>query len=292
MAFLVLSAAALAGPWVSDTPAGKGPDRRILPFKLAFLLGCARLALGILRSHRLLERLSTWVTLARLPPGQAVYLRPFSDDPIAVNEILNWRSYDDAARIQKEQIVLDVGAHIGIFALHAASLVGEHGRVIAIEPEGENFRLLMTNCRLSGLRNVNPFNVALSSSVGKRKLHIFTLGGTASHQLEGSAPERKSRRLSEDRVAFVDCETVDSIIEKLRLESVDVIKIDVEGHEIPVLEGGIGVLKRFKPVVVVEVGVERQDPVRGWFQEHGYHASRDPNFPWIICARASRIQPV
>ncbi len=226
------------------------------------------------------------MTMARLPLGQAVYLRPFSDDPIVVNEIRNWQSYDEAARIQKGQIVLDVGAHIGIFALHAASLVGKHGRVIAIEPEDENFRLLMANCRLSGLRNVNPFNVALSSSVGKRKLRIFTLGGTAAHVLEGSAAERKSRRRPGCRIALVDSETIGSIVEKLRLETVDVIKIDVEGHEIPVLEGGIGVLNRFKPVVVLEVGVERQDPVRAWFQEHGYHASRDPNFPWIVRARA------
>lgn len=63
-------------------------------------------------------------------------------------------------------VVFDVGAHIGSFALKAARLVGEEGLVVALEPELENYRILKENIELNGLENVVLLPMALSDFQG------------------------------------------------------------------------------------------------------------------------------
>ncbi len=262
--------------------------RTTLPFKFVFLLGCARLATQGLFGGRLLGRLAEWTTAARLPSGHTAHLRPFSDDPIAVNEVHNWRSYESFVRLREGQIVLDVGAHIGAFALRASKFVGPSGLVIAIEPEPENFRLLVDNCALNHAVNIRPYNIALSSSPGTRKLRVYGRGRTMIHSIEDGGPPDEPQHGTGYRSVEVDCETLDSLSHRLGLKKIDVIKIDVEGHEISLLEGGIRVLENFRPDVVVEPSAAMQERVRTWFTDHGYTAWRDAKFPWLIQAHSLR----
>ncbi len=229
-----------------------------------------------------LKILSTMTVIVRLPTGQKAILRPFSDDPIVVNEVHNWQSYESLAKILEGQVILDIGAHIGIFALRASSILGKSGRMIAFEPEIENYRLLLANRRLNGASNISPLNIAISSSVGRRKLRVYTLGRTGIHSLERSENAQPEEDYS---IVDVECETIDSLSRKLNLESIEMIKIDVEGHEVAVLDGGVDVLRRLRPMVVMEVAGSRQHQIVDWFLKHGYEAKKDREFPWIIFAQ-------
>src|SRR3989338_3323566 len=66
---------------------------------------------------------------------------------------------------KKDDVVIDVGAHIGIFALNA-SLIVPKGKVYAIEPCRSTYNLLRRNIKLNELENIVTFNFALSDKEG------------------------------------------------------------------------------------------------------------------------------
>lgn len=66
-------------------------------------------------------------------------------------------------RIKEGDIVIDAGANIGMFSLLASRCVGKEGRVIAVEPQSENFNFLEENIRINGIKNIRTINKALYS---------------------------------------------------------------------------------------------------------------------------------
>ena len=65
-------------------------------------------------------------------------------------------------KIKRRNVVVDVGAGIGEFAVLASDKVGKEGKVIAIEPSPDDFKTLKDNIRLNGCNNVIPINSAVS----------------------------------------------------------------------------------------------------------------------------------
>ena len=123
--------------------------------------------------------------------------------------------------------VIDVGANVGLYAALFSRLVGESGRVTAIEPDPLLFKALKTNCSLNGLTNVKLYNVAAgaSSGVGTFSQSLVNSGDGRM----GQVPAGDLRRSMEVRVAPID--------EIAAGEPVDFIKIDVQGWEGEVLKG-------------------------------------------------------
>jgi FkbM family methyltransferase len=119
---------------------------------------------------------------------------------------------------------LDVGANNGYFSVLAAGRVGSSGRVLAFEPNPSSYSRLLTNRSLNPeLRNITSFRVALSDHSGTARLDTTS-------EDDGSASIRK------DSSKYVDVPTrsADELIGDSR---VDVVKVDVEGHELQVLRG-------------------------------------------------------
>ena len=85
-------------------------------------------------------------------------------------------------------LFLDIGANIGYFTLLAASAVGPEGRVIAVEPEPKNYRVLTKNLALNGIKNALPRNVALGSSCGSAALYLNEQNW-GDHRLWGNSPD-------------------------------------------------------------------------------------------------------
>ena len=127
------------------------------------------------------------------------------------------------------EIVLDVGANIGLYTVRASRLVGSQGKVIAIEAEPANFDALLFNLKLNQANNVIPLNLAAWNQEAMLDLHLFDC--TQSHSLV-SVPEKA--HLSSVKVK---ARTLDKVLAELGIESVDWIKIDVEGAEVEVLQG-------------------------------------------------------
>jgi len=122
-------------------------------------------------------------------------------------------------------VVVDVGAHVGKYALVAAKCVGTAGKVVAIEAHPDNFRALASNTRFNGFHNVFSSNVAAFSEDSKR-LRLFGQWDAA-YTLKAWHPHCIS----------IDTRTTDSILSQYGIDSVDWVKIDVEGAEVDVLAG-------------------------------------------------------
>jgi hypothetical protein len=75
--------------------------------------------------------------------------------------------YERFYRLREGDVVIDVGAHVGMFTIKAAMSVGEKGKVVAVEPVEENLRLLRKNVELHELNNVVIIGKACSREGGR-----------------------------------------------------------------------------------------------------------------------------
>jgi len=134
--------------------------------------------------------------------------------------------------------VVDCGANIGYYTRKYQSLVGEHGKVFAIEPSVVNFKKLSEIVA----ENIQFFNVAIGSESGFIEMiqGLDELGATTKVLSENDNKKDSFK---------VEITTLDSLFLNKR---VDVLKIDVEGWELEVIKGGTRVLQNAR-VVGVEV---------------------------------------
>lgn len=128
--------------------------------------------------------------------------------------------------------VLDVGANIGIFTLSAARKAGANGRVFAIEPIARNVQSLCAGVVGNGFTNVSVFPVAASGSSG-----VVPILRNANSS-NGIVDTHVAAAMAD---AFVPTQSIDAILNDI--DRLDVIKIDIEGHE-PVAWPGLEVLVR------------------------------------------------
>jgi FkbM family methyltransferase len=129
--------------------------------------------------------------------------------------------------------VVDIGANIGYFSAYASAAVGKNGKVLAIEPEAENFKYLQTNCNLineSGF-NCSPYNLAVSSANGETTLNIHKY--STYHTLENEFSS--SDKIESQQV--VQMVKLDDWAKDRAIDKISFLKIDTEGHEPKVLEG-------------------------------------------------------
>jgi FkbM family methyltransferase len=185
--------------------------------------------------------------------------------------------------------VVDVGANYGQFALFSAARVGPSGRVHAFEPAPGAWSRLQANLASSrALRErVLPNHVALSDVPGVAKLYQYKENSAWNsfhpHEKWKSLQEwqRRAPAILPDAVGEVPTTTLDRYCEGHAIGHIDLLKIDVEGFELPVLRGARGTLARrnarhiafeIAPALVTAVG-HRPDDVVGFLAEHGYRTS-------------------
>ena len=142
---------------------------------------------------------------------------------------------------RRDSVALDVGANIGIVSLILAQVLDE-GEVLAFEPGIQNFDLLQKNLNANGVSNVRAVNTALSDTIGEGR---FSEDSAYGGMVGGYRPE------AED-VYEVELSTIDAVVSESGLRDVDLIKIDVEGHETAVLAGAVETIKRHNPAIYIE----------------------------------------
>ena len=154
------------------------------------------------------------------------------------------------ALVKPGDICIDVGANIGIHTINLARAVGTTGRVIAFEPVHRNSLLIELNCSLNNLTNVTVVNAPLFSTGGKALVANMPNNDSSLAFFEentGQSQAVNTRSL-----------TLDDYCADQRLDSVNFMKIDVEGADLQVLRGAKKLLSSSrKPRVVV---VEMIDP--------------------------------
>jgi len=143
-------------------------------------------------------------------------------------------------------VFIDVGSNIGYSALLAAGIVGPAGRVVALDAQRECAEATAENARLNGLGQVTALHSAAAASSGELEVIVTQdplwtrLASVGEHPLE----------VRRERVAAT---SIDDLVARLQLATVDVVKIDVEGAELDVVAGMTRVLAEQRPFVIAEM---------------------------------------
>jgi FkbM family methyltransferase len=145
----------------------------------------------------------------------------------------------------KGKTIYDVGAYIGLLTMFFANKVGTKGKVVAFEPNPENFSKLLIN--IAAYSNVTPFNLGLGNKREKLTL-VASAYSHATGTVEPSVQREIIRRPYEEwRVRVVPLDTLN------RLPPPHFVKIDVEGFEYDVLKGMKNTISSYKPMMCIEI---------------------------------------
>ena len=155
--------------------------------------------------------------------------------------------------------VLDIGANIGYYVLLEAGIIGPSGRIIAYEPSADNCRLLNKNIEINNLRGkVEVNNAAVSNKSGMSRFYLSSKSNL--HTLNPVVYRGSTKNTSEEN--FTDVKAVD--IYKILDQNRDIrfIRMDIEGHEVEVLEGISRAARDLKiyPDILFETHFPKYDP--------------------------------
>lgn len=142
--------------------------------------------------------------------------------------------------IPKDAVIFDVGANVGFYTIELAKWLNKNGRVIAIEPEEQNLKALRWRIKRKNLyQKVIVEDAVASDMVGETFLNIRK-DHPGDHFIASEGVMTKSV-------------TLDHLASKHKLNRVDFIKIDVQGAELLVLFGCEQVIKKFRPILMIEI---------------------------------------
>jgi FkbM family methyltransferase len=145
-------------------------------------------------------------------------------------------------------VVVDAGANVGFFSLRHAPLVGPTGRVFAFEPNPAVFELLERNVRQNGLSQVKCFQKALSKASGALRFSSDSRGTSCGHVAD-----------AQETGLPVEATTLDDLVIQEGIDRIDLLKMDVEGHEPEVVLGGMSRALAITRRVVMESHMTREE---------------------------------
>ncbi len=148
-------------------------------------------------------------------------------------------------------IFYDIGANVGFFTIIAAKLVGNTGHVYAFEPAPENASTIRNNVQINQFPHVTVLEKAVSSSSGTGKLLLTHDPGGNTLATAGSPPDVKGEMSTE-------LVSIDDLVAQGGVKPPDVVKVDVEGAEVEVLQGMAQTIKSFQPLIIYEIDDESQ----------------------------------
>lgn len=220
-------------------------------------LAAARAYIGVLPNARGVSRLMTFVegrVVPFLPRGKHMMIRcpdgrEFDvsvHDPACFNlMMMGTRDPLETEFVRRlvrpGDVVFDVGANIGWYTTLAARLVSPGGRVHAFEPVPGTIEVLRRNCDRNGaLTNVALNNVGLGEAPGRFTIFVPRQHGGAS-----------LRRWGDEPMDEIECrvETLDDYCERNGVNTVRLIKCDVEGAELGVMKGAERLLRGERPPI-------------------------------------------
>jgi FkbM family methyltransferase len=150
--------------------------------------------------------------------------------------------------VKKGDRVLDIGAHIGLFATIAAKLTGNSGKLYAFEPAAETNKLLRQTVAINKLENIiETYSEAMGATSGKTTFYVSAVKGDNSNSLVSYKDDRELYAMD------VNMFSIDDFVKNKNIGSLEFIKIDVEGAEYDALCGALNTLKNLRPVCIVAI---------------------------------------
>jgi len=168
--------------------------------------------------------------------------------------------------------VIEVGANMGVHTIPMALELARQGRtMLAFEPQPVIFQQLCANLALNGLMNVTAMPYAVGAETGMVSFVVpnyrefGNFGSTEMVATDATAPSALGRLGITRQIA---CYPLDDCVQE---GDVALIKVDVEGFELAVLQGAAGTIERARPTLYVENDRTAQSPALiGWLLEHRY----------------------
>lgn len=158
--------------------------------------------------------------------------------------------------LNKDDIAIDIGAYIGTHTLPMSHFC-KH--VYAFEANPDIFKFLKINKEQNEIENITLFNTLLSDS--NKELTFYK-------RTDGTS--RVSNKVVKGLSLFLQADSLDKILntdEKIKL-----LKIDVEGHEFNVLQGAKEIIKKSRPIIMIEVFKQSRNKLVEWCTENNYNA--------------------
>ena len=142
-------------------------------------------------------------------------------------------------KIETGNIVVDIGANIGLHTLNMARIVGNTGQVFAFEPDPSNFEILKKNVKINNYKNIILEQKAVGDKHGKATL--YQSDNPINHRIFPQT-ERATNQVQ------VELTNLDNYFDSDMIDKINFIKIDVEGMEFGVLKGMKNILKNNKKI--------------------------------------------
>lgn len=263
--------------------------RRILPTKIRQAVGCWSLNVaskntGLLRAYmRILHGYDARDIRSHNGHTEYYYrgrlIKSPPDGTGSFFEVFYERVYDSVLTPQTGDIVIDVGAYVGMWTVRAALAVGRNGRVIAVEPSPHNQIWLREN-------TVGLPVAVLPWIVSDRDGHeaLYVAKATTCH----STVARQSESV------VLPCRTIDTIVADEKLAKVDFIKVDAEGAELKVLRGAVMTLHSNDVKLSIASyhklpgGVPAAPELIRFLEKHGFRVVTDSGLRRYIYAEKTR----
>jgi FkbM family methyltransferase len=122
---------------------------------------------------------------------------------------------------KEDDIIIDVGAYPGDFAIIASYFLGKNGKIFCFEPDNLNYKILYKNIKKFKIKNIKLIKKGLWSN--KNKFKFKNDGGYS--------------LINKNGTQIIDVDKLDSEIKRLKIKKADFIKMDIEGAEIEALQG-------------------------------------------------------
>jgi FkbM family methyltransferase len=144
-------------------------------------------------------------------------------------------------------VFYDIGANLGFFSLLGAHIAGlDEGRVYAFEAAPDNAEAIRVNAALNAIANVEVLAVAVADQAGRGRLQVVDDQSWSKLVDYGEHPFT-------ERVIEVELVAIDDLVASGRVPAPDVVKIDVEGAELAVLNGMRDTIARHRPAIICEL---------------------------------------
>jgi FkbM family methyltransferase len=221
--------------------------------------------------YKILPNLITYIPIIIIPTPYGILLTP----PISPRtQMLGIYETPASKILEKElkdaRLFIDAGAHVGYYTLLASKIAKE---IISIEPNPFNYKLLKFNLRINKIKNAYALDIAASNYNGETGIFIPKLKGKIA-----TDQSKLDNNISKIKIRVVK---LDDLLLKIG-KNPDVIKIDVEGSEMQVLEGLQETLRKGVKCLMIEVhSEENKAKAISFLKTLGYKVTQVSKF--LIC---------
>ena len=164
--------------------------------------------------------------VAKFRNGTKCIIRDKSDSVVFLeNFFLDSYTREKGFDIKENDLVIDVGGHVGYFTIYAAKKA-KNGKIITFEPSKESFNVLKNNLKINNIQNVIIENVGVGAKSGTAILNVDTtnsIGNSIFYSSKNS--EKEDIRIT----------TIPEIVKKYKIKSIDLLKLDCEGAEFEII---------------------------------------------------------